>query len=148
MSDAPKPHPISLEDLFFVRSIVIAVPAHNPTNKRIAVGPENSIGVVKLEGEGRRYEGKMRTVMNLAADPQYPYSVDMECFAHFTVDDTLSDEDANRGVYITAHNVMYGAIREAVSWISGRQPYGPLQLGLSVLTSAPSAGPPASNKTD
>jgi len=134
--DATK-HPIVFEHLFFVRSIVIAVPSHVPGADLLPIGPENTIHVSKIEGDDRRYEGKMRTVMNLGADPQYPYSIDMECFAHFVVDDTLTDEEANRGVHITAHNVLYGAIREAVSWITGRQPYGPLQLGLSVLRTTP-----------
>ncbi|MFZ3160606.1 MAG: hypothetical protein WBI05_11840 [Rhodoferax sp.] len=37
----------------------------------------------------------------------------------------------------TAHNVLYGAIREAVSWLTARQPYGAVMLGLSVLQPAP-----------
>lgn len=137
MSDEAATHPIIFEHLFFVRSVVISVPGHIPNPEMLPMGPENTIHVSKIEGDARRYEGKMRTVMNLAADPQYPYSIDMECFAHFLVDDTLTEEEANRGVHITAHNVLYGAIREAVSWITGRQPYGPMQLGLSVLRTTP-----------
>jgi hypothetical protein len=57
----------------------------------------------------------------------------MECVGMFIVDETLPPEEAVRGVTITAHSVLYGAIREAVSWITGRQPYGQLMLGLSVL---------------
>jgi hypothetical protein len=36
--------------------------------------------------------------------------------------------------------VVYGAIREAVLWLTGRQPYGPLSLGLSVLKPQEPAG--------
>ncbi len=71
--------------------------------------------------------------MNEEADPKFPYTIDMECIAVFTADDTLSEEEALRGVYITANSVLYGAIRESVAWITGRQPYGPLVLGLSVI---------------
>lgn len=39
--------------------------------------------------------------------------------------------------FITAHSVLYGAIREAVSWITGRHPYGQISLGLSILSSPP-----------
>lgn len=132
-----KPHPISLGNLFFTRSVVIAVPEHVMTPGTIVAGPENKIVVNKVEGAERIYLGTMRTVMNLAADKSYPYSVDMECIVELTVDDTLNDDDAYRGAYITAHSVLYGAIREAVAWITGRQVYGPLMLGLSVLQPPP-----------
>ena len=53
----------------------------------------------------------------------------------FPVDFTfqLTEEEALRGVTITAHSVLYGAIRETVAWLTGRQVYGSLLLGLSVL---------------
>ena len=57
----------------------------------------------------------------------------MECLGIFLADPKLTKEEAMRGVTITAHGVLYGAIREAVAWITGRQPFGPLILGLSVL---------------
>lgn len=132
-----KPHPISLGQLFFTRSIVIAVPNHAPTPGTIIAGPENTITVNKAEGAERTYLGTMRTVMNLAADKGCPYSVDMECVVVLTADDTLGDDEAYRGAFITAHSVLFGAIREAVAWITGRQVHGPLMLGLSVLQPPP-----------
>ena len=128
-----KPHPISLGQLFFTRSMVIAVPEHVGKPGAVTQGPENTITLNKVEGAGRNYLGTMRTVMNLSADKAYPYSIDMECVVQLTADDTLSDDEAYRGAFITAHSVLYGAIREAVAWITGRQVYGPLMLGLSVL---------------
>ncbi|MNR26436.1 hypothetical protein D3C85_1436470 [compost metagenome] len=83
----------------------------------------------------------MRCIMNASLDAALPYSIDMECVAQLTTDGTLTEDEAKRGVYITAHSVLYGAIREAVLWITSRQPYGPLQLGLSVLQSAAPAEP-------
>jgi hypothetical protein len=60
----------------------------------------------------------------------------MECVAFFNVDDTLNEEEAKRGVTITGNSVLYGAIRESVAWLTGRQPYGGLLLGLTVLKPA------------
>jgi hypothetical protein len=57
----------------------------------------------------------------------------MECIGDFEADAGLSDEEAERGVLITANSVLYGAIREAVSWLTGRQAFGSITLGLSVL---------------
>lgn len=131
MSDV-KPHPIVLENILFTRNIVIAIPGHKPDG-RLKEGPTNSLGVQKDEKEPRRYSATMRALMNEEADPKFPYTIDMECIAVFTADDTLSEEEALRGVYITANSVLYGAIRESVAWITGRQPYGPLVLGLSVI---------------
>jgi hypothetical protein len=70
-------------------------------------------------------------------DKQYPYSIDMECVGIFNADDTLTANEKLNGVTLTAHNVLYGSIREAVAWLTARQPYGPVMLGLSVLQPAP-----------
>lgn len=137
----PVPHPISLEQIVFTRSVVIAVPEHVPNPKKLAKGPNNTLNFSKIEGEPHSYTATMHTVMNPEADAEYPYSIDMECIGILHTDGTLTEEEAQRGIYITANSVMYGAIREAVAWITGRQPYGTLLLGLSVL---PSATPPKS----
>lgn len=78
----------------------------------------------------------MSSKYNINGDSAYPYIIDMECIGFFSVDSKLSKDEAMRGVMITAHGVLYGAIREAVAWITGRQPFGPLMLGLSEFTHA------------
>ena len=75
----------------------------------------------------------MQTKINLEQEVAYPYSIDIECVGIFVVDDTLVEDEAYRAVMITAHSVLYGAIRETVAWITGRHPYGPFVLGLSVI---------------
>lgn len=40
------------------------------------------------------------------------YFIDMECMAILTADDTLTPDEALRGVTITGHSVVYGAIRK------------------------------------
>lgn len=137
MSDLPS-HPITLERVFFIRSSVIAVSEHQPIEGLITSAPENAIDVKKTEGATGRYAASMRTVINQSFDKAYPYAIDMECIGIFFADDTLSETDAIRGVTITAHSVLYGAIREATAWLTGRQPYGPLMLGLSILRGKPS----------
>lgn len=132
------PHPISLDRVFFTRSVVIAIPEHRPENTVLALSPTNKIDVVRLGEETGSYMATMRSTFNSDSDPASPYMIDMECVGIFAVDDTLTSEEAARGVTITAHSVLYGAIREAVSWITGRQPYGQLSLGLSVLRPADS----------
>lgn len=128
---SPKPHPIVLNRVIFTRSIVIAIPEHTPVDGKETPPPENKINVSAVEGEPGRYIATMNTLLNQSLDPAVPYHIDMECVGMFIAD--LPPEEAVHGVTITAHNVLYGAIREAVSWITGRQPYGPLMLGLSVL---------------
>ena len=137
-------HPITLVRAFFVRSSVISVPGYVAQEGVAIPGPENTIEVRKVGEGGREFEGIMRTTLNPSLDKAFPYSIDMECVAHLTVDETLSDEEATRGVYVTAHSVLYGAIREAVAWITGRHPYGQFMLGLSVLRSAPKPPEPPS----
>lgn len=131
--EVPSEHPIRLDKVFFTRSVVISIPEHKPNGGIIAQGPENKIDLSKVEGDQRLFQATMRTTQNTIGDASMPYVIDMECVGLFFVDDSLSEEDALRGTMITAHSVLYGAIREAVAWITGRQPFGQLMLGLSIL---------------
>lgn len=137
MSDKQPSHPITLEQVFFTRSSVISVPGHQPVSGLITSAPENAIEVKKTEGTTGHYAASMRTVINQSYDKAYPYAIDMECVGVFFADNTLSETEALRGVTITAHSVLYGAIREATAWLTGRQPYGTLMLGLSILKGKP-----------
>lgn len=129
----PAAHPINLESLFFTRSSVICIPGYRPVQGKIPPGPENSINVSKIEGHPGLYSMTMRSVMNPKQDESTPYSIDMECFTVLRVDETLTEEEARRGVTITGNSILFGAIRETVAWLTARQPNGSLLLGLSVL---------------
>jgi preprotein translocase subunit SecB len=95
--------------------------------------PENALNMIPVEGQEGRYQVNMTSKFNIKGETAYPYIIDMECIGVFSADTKLSKEEAMRGVMITAHGVLYGAIREAVAWITGRQPFGQIMLGLSVL---------------
>lgn len=132
--------PLELIQVYFTRSIVVAIPEHDPNAKEGQIAaPHNTIDVTKVEGEENNYAVSMRTVMNPEKNASSPYMIDMECMAFFKVDPKLTHEEAIRGVTLTGHNVVYGAIRESVGWITGRQPHGTLSLGLSVLNPTKSA---------
>ena len=141
----PAPYPITLERVFFTRSIIVAVPAHIPGNG-VLLSPENKIDLIAIKDEPGRYQVTMHSTLNNNGDPSAPYIIDMECVGLFVADASLATEEATKGVMITAHSVLYGAIREAVAWITARQPFGQLILGLSVLQSAPSAAAPQPNE--
>ena len=135
-------HPIQLERVMFTRSIVIAIPDHQPGNLAQKIpGPANAINLVPIDGQEGKYQVSMSSKFNIDGDIAYPYITDMECIGVFSVDTKLSKEEAIRGVMITAHSVLYGAIREAVAWITGRQPFGQLMLGLSILPASQSEAP-------
>ena len=126
----------------FTRSIVIAIPDHQPGNLAQKIpGPANAINLVPIDGQEGKYQVRMSSKFNIDGDIAYPYITDMECIGVFSVDAKLSKEEAIRGVMITAHSVLYGAIREAVAWITGRQPFGQLMLGLSILPASQSEAP-------
>lgn len=135
-------YPITLEQVVFTRSIVVAVPGHNQEQLVVAPAPANSININKLDEAGRKFQVSMQCLMNQDGNTAYPYVIDMECHAILSVDDTLTEEEAHRGAMINGHSVCYGAIREAVAWITGRQIYGQLMLGLSVLASRPPEADP------
>ena len=126
-------HPVTLERYFFTRSVVVTVDSHRPGEGVLSIGPENKIDLAAPEDNPGHYQVTMRSTFNSNGDPSAPYTIDMQCVGLFVADSSLSPEDAPRAVTITAHNVLYGAIREAIAWITGRQPFGTLVLGLSVL---------------
>ena len=127
-------HPIQLERVMFIRSVVIAIPDHQPSDiAQNILGPENTINLVPIDEAEGKYQVGMSSKLNINGDAAYPYIIDMECIGVFSVDTKISKEEAIRGVTITAHSVLYGAIREAIAWITGRQPFGQIMLGLSVL---------------
>lgn len=132
----------SLVQLFFVRSVVVSIPDHRP---EIAedVSPENVIDVRRDDTDSKLFVCSMRSTTNPERKPSAPYMIDMEAVCSLKqIDDSMDEALALRGATITAHSVLYGAIREATSWLTSRQPWGQVQLGLSVLsTKQPS--PPA-----
>lgn len=127
------PHPISLDKVVFTKAFVQTVPGYEPNDTPIDLQPENNINITKIEGQQGAYAATMSSVFNRALDKSKPYYFEMECLALLYADDSLSEPEAAKGIAITAHSVLYGAIREAVAWMTARQPFGPLALGLSVL---------------
>ncbi len=129
------PHPVVLERYFFTRSIVVTVASHKPGEGVLPVKPENAISLTAIADDPGHYQVVMQSIFNSTGDVTAPYIIDMECVGLFVVDKRLVADDAAREVMIIAHNLLYGAIREAVAWITGRQPFGQLVFGLSVLQS-------------
>jgi preprotein translocase subunit SecB len=131
-------YPIELKNIFFTRSIVIAMSGHMlDSTQPLKIGPVNNIEVNKVEEGSNEYTVTMRTLFNQESESSAPYMVDMECIALFASDVNIPNEEVLKHLTITGHSVVYGAIREAVSWITSRQPYGPLNLGLSILRPTP-----------
>lgn len=130
-------HPITLQKLFFTRSVVVAMADFVMQEGYEFPLPENHLNLSKSPEKPNVRVATMKTLLNPSDDKAHPYSIDMECVAVFVVDDTLTEAEADRGTLITANSVCYGAIREAIAWITGRQPYGELLLGLSVLPTPP-----------
>ncbi|MBV5337871.1 MAG: protein-export chaperone SecB [Deltaproteobacteria bacterium] len=125
--------PIELERVMFTRSVVISVQGYQAPEVIALTGPENEINIAQVEEEKNVYMATMTTRMNIDGSVEYPYIIDMECIGIFRVKDEADDEARSGGLVMVAHSVLYGAIREAIYWITGRQAYGQISLGLSVL---------------
>lgn len=127
-------HPIRLENVVFTRSIVVAIPDFKQDDKpNVEQGPTNKLDVVAIEGKKGYYRASMTSILNPQCENTSRYYIDMECMGIFFAEESLPPDEAKRGVTITAHSVLYGAIRETVAWLTGRQPYGTLLLGLSII---------------
>lgn len=133
-----KPHPISLVEIYFTKSIVESIPDYPiGSDKEISEKPINNIEVMQIETEPGKFFSRMTSVFNAEKSNEAPYYIEMECIGFFTADLSLPENEAKKGVYITAHSVLYGAIREAVLWLTGRQPFGSFTYGLSILRPSP-----------
>jgi preprotein translocase subunit SecB len=139
MAEQQAQFPLQLIQVVFTKCHVEAIQTHdpnaNPGQTRNAA--QNVIKIEKVEGKTHEYVFIMHTKFNPERDAFDPYFVDIECFAVFSVVPDLSEEETHKALTITGHSVVYGAIRESISWITARQPFGPLALGLSILIPKP-----------
>ncbi len=134
MEHNDKPHPINLLEIFFTKSNVESIPGFPLDHeKEITEKPINNIFVEKIENDPGKYFTRMTSVLNPEKLDTCPYHIEMECIGFFSADPSLPEDEAKKGITITAHNVLYGAIREAVLWLTGRQPFGTFTYGLSIL---------------
>lgn len=128
-------YPIDLKQLFFTKSVVEAVPNYiaDPAKDTIEHAPENSLEVTRVDEENNQYLVGMKTIFNPDKDNKSPYMAEMQCVALFTANAKSSEEEIQKALRIVGHNVVYGAIRESILWITSRHVNGPLTLGLSIL---------------
>lgn len=108
-------------------------------NPDMLVEPVNNVGLQDSPDGRKLLLVQMNTVINPEKTNQHPYFIEITCLAVFQYPDNMPLDEAKRAAMITGHSVCYGAIRENVSWISGRLPYGPVNLGLSLLNMPPRA---------
>ena len=135
-----KPFPLELLGVLFSRTIVQAIHGYDPAAPNEQLTPVNQVKAQKDANEEDIYWCLMHTVFNKERSVAGPYLVDVECLVKFRLVSPLSEDRAKTGVLITGHNIAYGAIREAVSWITSRHVHGPLVLGISVLNLVTPAG--------
>lgn len=134
--------PVNLDRVMFSRMTVEAVQEFQASPnqdgpRRMTILPENAFSLTHgKEGDTSFIYASTRVVFNAARDPSAPYFFDFECHAKFLVREGISEDRASAAATITGHSVTYGAIREAVAWMTGRFPYGPFLLGLSILNPA------------
>lgn len=102
-------------------------------NSLIELMPINKLSVNDSPEDPRILLVQMNTVVNPDKAKQSPYFIELICLAVFEYPESMNADEARRAVTITGHHVCYGAIRECVSWMTGRLPYGSVNLGLSIL---------------
>lgn len=131
-------NPVELKQVFFTRMEIVSLAEHNGEPKeRLKHPPKNAVKVEADSSAENQYMFGMRCILNPDKDPDDPYFADLECMAIFTANPELSKEEAARAVTVIGHSVVYGAIREALAWMTSRHPFGAIALGLSWLTPPP-----------
>lgn len=131
--------PVALERYFFTRLFVAANARCSPQSptgvNRIDIGAESRIDVAEDPDTRGMYSATLKVSIDPKDRTDVPYAIDIECVGFFSADTNLSEAERKNAVTVLSHSVLYGATREAVLWVTGRQAWGPLTLGLSVLQS-------------
>jgi preprotein translocase subunit SecB len=133
---AKNQYPVALGQVLFTKTFIESISTFNDNSEAIiGITPSNGITVQK-DSDSNQYVATMSCVLNEEKTDKSPYFIDVQCIGTFIVNkELIKDEDeAKRAVTIIAHNVLYGAIRETVAYITSRQAFGTFTLGLSVLT--------------
>lgn len=126
--------PLALHTVSFTKvNFEVMLDFDTETKAEMLLEPVNNVGIQESPDGRKLLLVQMNTVINSDKTNQHPYFVDVTCLAVFQYPENMPLDEAKRAAMITGHNVCYGAIRESVSWITGRLPYGPINLGLSVL---------------
>jgi preprotein translocase subunit SecB len=125
-------YPIELVQTFFVRSVIIAIPSWQ-SSESAQVGPHLKLNVPADPDTAGIYTCSMRVTFNPNQDQTAPYFIEMECIGQFKSTGVADTEKTRRALAITAHNILHGAIREAVTCGTSRQANGPIVFGLAVL---------------
>lgn len=126
--------PLKLHKTIFTKMNFEAIPDFKHSeNSLIELMPINKLSVNDSPEDPRILLVQMNTVVNPDKAKQSPYFIELICLAVFEYPESMNADEARRAVTITGHHVCYGAIRECVSWMTGRLPYGSVNLGLSIL---------------
>lgn len=134
--------PVILDHVFFTKMLVEAIPNHqHQPNHVIKHVPENNIHIHEHDDMKddvyRFFSVTIKTSINKLAEVSDPYRIEFEAVGKFRVNKNQTEEEISKGVTIVGHSVVYGSIREAILWTTSRQPFGPLNLGLSILKPSP-----------
>lgn len=131
----PAKFPLKLESVIFTKLSFDTVFEHDPDSTQDnPFLPDNGVGVQILPDRKNAVVTQVTTKVNAEKSNKEPYVIEVICMALFTHDEGMPEEEVVKAATITGHNVCYGAIREVISWTTGRLPYGPINLGLSVLS--------------
>lgn len=127
--------PLKLESVFFTKLVFETLFDHDPSGKQeVPFLPDNNISVQTVPENGNIVAVNFSTKVNAERNITEPYFIDIECIALFTFIDGMPESEVIKAATITGNSVCYGAIREVISWTTGRLPYGQINVGLSVLT--------------
>lgn len=132
--------PIELKQVIFTKINIFSIPEHVPKAelRKTETPLNNSLNIEVINQELKEYAVSMTSEFNLSMDPTEPYAIDISCMGIFSaIDPNISEEELMKVLTVTGHSVVYGAIRETVSWITSRSIYGAFTFGISVLKPQP-----------
>lgn len=127
--------PFDLIKYFFTKLHIESVPKHSIEDslEQVDILPTNDVSVLAVPEKKDVYMVQMKCVYNPERLAEAPYFMDIEAVAFFQVKEKVEEAELRKGILIVGHQILYGAIREAVAFNTSRQAFDQFTLGISML---------------
>jgi preprotein translocase subunit SecB len=131
--------PLLLEQSFISKLRIDAIAAHSPGG-----GDESEVETQVSMGQAEDNPERWQVMVELSILPNDqkpgPYGVEMRIHGYFRLPPDIPEEQAQHLLGITGASILYSAAREHLLLVTGRGPWGPIQLPTASFAPARAAG--------
>lgn len=124
--------PLQLEQSLVTRLLVEAEPGFSPGGE---VAPPSRFQIEVAHSSAPRERWQVRLALRISPDKQHPgpYRIELDMVGFFRLATDVDKDEAARLLGVTGASILYSAAREHLLMVTGRGPWGPMQLPTTCL---------------